>query len=195
MKKHLGPASTSFTTSAEDLVSAIARREEFAEHQLIDQFRPQILALLTKLSRDRSLAEDLTHETFIIALKSLRQEKLRQPEKLTSYLFQTARFTFYGWLRRSDNKHELRDCFDNVASPESSVEKLMTKQQTRSFLERTIGELSVNRDRDLLYRRYIREENVTEICDALNLSNEHFHRVISRARNRLKKNVIALQSA
>ena len=192
MQKHSGKESEA---SSEDLVSAIARQDRHAEHQLVYQFRPQIFALLTKLTRDRTLAEDLTHETFIIVLKSLRQEKLRQPDKLVSYLFQTARFTFYGWLRRGDNKLELRDCFDNVASPDSSVERAMTNQQNRTFLKRTISELPVNRDRDLLYRRYIRDENVTEICDALNLSSEHFHRVISRARNRLKKNVTALQSA
>lgn len=192
MQKHSGKESES---SAEDLVSAIARQERHAEQQLVQQFRPQIIALLTKLTRDRTLAEDLTHETFIIVLKSLRLNKLRQPDKLVSYLFQTARYTFYGWLRRGDNKLELRDSFDNVASTDNSVERAMTNQQNRTFLKRTISELPVNRDRDLLYRRYIRDENVTEICDALNLTSEHFHRVISRARNRLKKNVIALQSA
>jgi len=45
----------------------------------------------------------------------------------------------------------------------------------------------VARDRDLLMRFYLHDEDKALICRELNLSEEHFNRVIFRARNRFRE--------
>ena len=43
------------------------------------------------------------------------------------------------------------------------------------------------RDRDILVRFYLNDEAKEEICRELRLSEEHFNRVIFRARNRFRE--------
>jgi len=49
-----------------------------------------------------------------------------------------------------------------------------------------IEQMKVPRDREILYRFYVRDQGKPLICDALDLSNAHFDRVINRARNRFR---------
>jgi len=54
------------------------------------------------------------------------------------------------------------------------------------MVKRAIGAMPVARDRNVLVRYFLSEEDKGEICSALGLSSEHFDRVLHRARRRLK---------
>jgi RNA polymerase sigma-70 factor (ECF subfamily) len=43
------------------------------------------------------------------------------------------------------------------------------------------------RDRDLLVRFYLNDESKEDICASLDLTDEHFNRVLFRARNRFRE--------
>ena len=49
-----------------------------------------------------------------------------------------------------------------------------------------LAELSVPRDREVLLRYYIGEEESTRICADLEIEGDHFYRVLSRARKRYR---------
>lgn len=131
-------------------------------------------------------AEDLTHEALIIVLKKMRSNMIKDPKKLTSYMFQTARFCYFGWLRRVDNQVELGQQYDDIpgALLDADVEQL--NRQRDEILHDSIDSLAVERDREILMRHYVHDQNKLEICDALLLTVESYDRVISRARLRLK---------
>ena len=58
----------------------------------------------------------------------------------------------------------------------------------RARLTRQIlAELTVPRDREVLVRYYLAEEDSTRICEDLELTPEHFHRVLHRARQRYRR--------
>jgi hypothetical protein len=50
-----------------------------------------------------------------------------------------------------------------------------------------LEEMPATRDRELLVRFYLNDEEKDAICRELNLSQEHFNRVIFRARNRFRE--------
>jgi len=50
-----------------------------------------------------------------------------------------------------------------------------------------LQEMPGARDRELLVRFYLNDEEKDAICQELNLSQEHFNRVIFRARNRFRE--------
>ena len=50
-----------------------------------------------------------------------------------------------------------------------------------------LAELKPNRDREILFRFYIEEEEKDQICAELGLSADHFKRVLYRARRRFRK--------
>ena len=50
-----------------------------------------------------------------------------------------------------------------------------------------LEEMPVARDREVLVRFYLNDEDREQICRELRLSEEHFNRVIFRARNRFRE--------
>ena len=64
--------------------------------------------------------------------------------------------------------------------------ELIKRESSRAIRE-TLLELNNERDKELLYRFYILQEEKLTICKILALSAEHFDRVISRARKRFRQ--------
>jgi DNA-directed RNA polymerase specialized sigma24 family protein len=52
---------------------------------------------------------------------------------------------------------------------------------------RMLDEMPAERDREILVRFYLNDEDKEQICRDLRLSEEHFNRVIFRARNRFRE--------
>ena len=171
------------------LAAGIASGDEELEEQLIKRYRTRVLAILEKLTGDSSRAEDLAHETLIIILNRLRHEGINEPHHLSSYIYRTAKYVYLGWLRRADNRVELRGCLDDFECGDSEPENQYIHKERKEYLYQSIVALKINRDRDILLRRYIAEQSKDEICDVHALSTQHFDRVIFRARNRLKQSI------
>ena len=51
---------------------------------------------------------------------------------------------------------------------------------------RVLAEMTTPRDRELLVRYYLRDEDKAAICRGLGLTEAHFNRVIFRARERFR---------
>ena len=167
------------------LVAGIVDGQRKFEEQFVQKYRPIIFSQLRRLLSDECRAEDLTHDTLILVLQKLRRESIREPEKLTSYLLSTARFVFYGWLRRMDNQVELRATMDDRTEGHLSLSETLINECEQKQLVLALNQLGVDRDREILSRRYLVEQTKSEICEAMQLTAVHYDRVISRARQRL----------
>ncbi len=73
------------------IAERIANGDADAEAELVRRFRPGLLAVLRFRTRDPELAQDLTQEVLISAIRSLRDGRLRQGERLAGYLHAIAR--------------------------------------------------------------------------------------------------------
>lgn len=173
------------------LVAGVVSGKAGAEDRLAIKFRPMIYALLIKLTSDPVRAEDLTHETLILVLQKLRSDAVNKPEKLTSFVFSTAKFSFLGWLRKKDNQVELLENMGDLVGEHDSPEDECLSMEYSQTLETLIDQLNVPRDREILKRRYLSDQSKNEICHALALTQQHYDRVISRARLRLREQVQA----
>jgi RNA polymerase sigma-70 factor, ECF subfamily len=67
-----------------------------------------------------------------------------------------------------------------------SVDQLLWAEIVRQVVE----ELPLPRDREILSRFYLSDEDCTVICDDLKLAREHFNRVLFRVRNRFPERLI-----
>jgi RNA polymerase sigma-70 factor (ECF subfamily) len=66
-----------------------------------------IFRYLMKLCKDSSLAEELTQETFFRAYMNLTG--LRNEEKITIWLCQIAKNTYFSWCRENKNRQSVDD--------------------------------------------------------------------------------------
>jgi RNA polymerase sigma-70 factor (ECF subfamily) len=109
--------------------------------------------------------------------------------KLDAYLAQTARNLAVADRRKSARRQTMtgeQSAIDGFAA-EGSDPSVALQSQTRARAIRVVLEEMQNvRDRLLLVRFYLHDEDKTDICRDLKLSDEHFNRVIFRARERFR---------
>lgn len=176
-----------------DLVARIRSGDAAAEAELVARFSPGLLLLLRRVTRDPTLSDDLHQETFEIALRRIRAGELREPEKLAPFLRQTAKNLALAAFRKGDRWREL-DAEDGGAAPadpEGGPLGRVLRGEAASLVRRVLADLGSSRDREVLWRYYIAEEDREPICRDLGLHRTQFNLILFRARERFRKVVLA----
>jgi RNA polymerase sigma-70 factor (ECF subfamily) len=167
------------------LVARIRAGDPSAETELYQRFEKSVSFMLRERTRNAAQAADLCHDTFVILLKRLREEGIREPEKLSAYVHRTAHYVYVGSARDRGRHPEAPlpdDPPDRGARPADEDER----RRSAAIVRRLIAALPVARDREILRRFYLEEQEKDTICRDLALSAAHFDRVISRARLRFR---------
>ncbi len=175
-------------TVASQLVERVHRGESGAEEELFSRYGNGVLFMLQRACGDPALAEDLHQETFRIVLTRLRSRGLEEPGGLSGYLRGTARNLLIADRRKKARRKTEADHDTVVAAADTrhgQAQKVLRREEA-SIVHKLIAEMSAERDRQLLYRFYIAEDDKDEICLDLGLSSLHFNRVLFRARQRFK---------
>ena len=174
---------------AAELVRRIAARDAAAEEELVERYQRGILYLLRRLGAPPELADDLQQETFRIVIERLRQGGLTDPAGLSPFLRGTARNLLIAERRKTARRRTWGDTgeiAEAVAPAPSPLQTVLLDEEARIVRE-LIAELPNDRDRQLLLRFYVGEEDKDALCADLGLDSLHFNRVLFRARQRFKE--------
>ena len=76
-----------------------------------------------------------------------------------------------------------------AAIPDSDLRPFqrISLKQSADAVRQLLESMTVERDRELLRRYYIYDEDKPQICRALGLDSLHFNRVLYRAKNRFRE--------
>ena len=155
----------------------------------VAELRRGVLFLLRRQVQDPALAEDLCGEAFRIVLERLQREPLEDPDKLPAFLAQTARNLAIAEWRKRGRQNTVTGEEEAIAAQaddrSDAAAELLDRQRSEA-VRRVLEEMGTARDRELLTRYYLRDEGKAEICRSLGLTENHFHRVIFRARERFR---------
>jgi RNA polymerase sigma-70 factor (ECF subfamily) len=176
--------------SAEDLVKRIrtgADRE--AEARLVARYARGVRILLGRHTRAAAEAEDLFQETFVLAVSKLRAGELREPAKLAAFLASLARnLATEHYRKRARRQTDVdTEVATAAAAPEPGGQlRELLRGEEASLVRRVLEELSTARDREILFRFYIGEEDKEEIAADHGLTGLQLNRVLHRARERYR---------
>jgi RNA polymerase sigma-70 factor (ECF subfamily) len=177
------------------LVARILAGEKAAETELVQQYSRGVSIILNRATGDRSLSEDLSQDTFQLTLEKIRRGEVREPEKLSGFICSLARNLANEHYRRTHRSEQVSDPEVVELIPASSPSQLdrVLQSEKSKRVRQLLAELS-DRDREILHRFYIEEEDKDRICADLKLSSLHFNRVLHRARERYRELYRRLES-
>jgi RNA polymerase sigma-70 factor, ECF subfamily len=181
--------STDQLTITRDLAERVHAGIPGAEAELCERYGRGLRFLLRRLGQSPEAAEDLAQETLVIVLERLRGRGLEDPAGLSAFIHGVARNLALSERRKFVRRRTETDSerlADTAAGPSDPFQEA-AEQEEASQVRRLIGELPVARDRQLLWRFYVGEEDKSTICRDLELDGSHFNRVLFRARQRFKE--------
>jgi RNA polymerase sigma-70 factor (ECF subfamily) len=152
-----------------------------------------VAIILDRHTGSRVEAEDLYQDTFRIALEKLRRGELREPEKLPGFVAQIARNLALEHYRKTSRRRTETDSEVVDAAAKVSAGQLgeLLARENAAMVRRAIDDLGSSRDREILLRFYIAEEDKESISQDFGLSSLQFNRVLHRARQRYKALLLA----
>jgi RNA polymerase sigma-70 factor (ECF subfamily) len=176
------------TDPAIELTARVRRGDTGAEDELCRRFERGLLRILQRATGDRELARELCQETLLIVLKRVRSGSLEDPARLAAFAAQTARNLAIAEHRKAQRRgtqtgsHEI----DQWPDPHPSQAEIEEANSAAAAVRKLLAELRSERDRTVLIRYYLNDEDKETICNDLHLTAIVFHQVLVRARNRLR---------
>ncbi len=172
-----------------ELIAKIDSGDSRAESELVSHFAPALRLILQKRYQDEQLRQDVFQDTFRVLIESIRSKSLKNPKALSSFIQSTAINLAREYIYQ-EGRHRVIDEpgeIDRVISTEFNNEKRLEKEELISFVRNVTQSLETDRDRLILIRYYLEEQDKELICKELDLESAHFDRVLYRAKQRLRK--------
>ena len=161
--------------------------DEVVSDRFMREHYPGLRALLQRRIGDPHIAAEVLNEALAKAIEHARDGRVAQPELLAGYVFRVALNLYRNYRREFDNRADLRAATDKIdslaanANDGDALEEGVVRQ-----VREIVRSLPTARDREIVRRFYLDEEDKDDICRSLGLSPLHFDKVIFRARRRMR---------
>lgn len=175
--------------SANSIIERIASGDKTAEKELVSNYYRGLFFILNRQTKNASLAEDLTQETFIVVIQKARNNEIKHPEKIKTYIRQTGINLLIASVRKEKRRATFTGEDIEIHAPTNDIEisRSLHSNNILSLTTQLIDELKTPRDKEILRQFFIYDKLKDEICNELDLSPVHFDKVLFRARQRLKQ--------
>ncbi len=165
-----------------ELVRQIGSGDSEAEGELFRRMARRIHLYGLRHLRDVAAAEDLTQQVLITTLEALRAGRLREPEKLASFVLGTCRMTVLDLRRGAQRKERILQQYGvdlPIAAPMS------TEHLDKDQLRRCVQNLN-ERERSVVMMTFYDEQAGAEVASLLGISEANVRVVRHRAIHRLR---------
>jgi len=172
------------------LVGRIGAGDRSAETEFVLAFRAGVRALVRRHARPADpIVDDLVQDVLHTVILRLRENALNEPAALPGYVRSAAVFAVTAEYRKRGRRGENGtdpQSPDDLPDPDQP-DHHARREQLRASVNHVLAELGMERDREVLRRYYLNEEDRDTVCAALAIEHDHFHRVLHRARTRMKE--------
>jgi len=167
-------------------VSAAGAHAAEAEAELFRRLAPRVRLYGLRHLREPAAADDLVQEVLMLTLERLRAGRVREPDRLASFVLGTCRLVVRNLRRGVHRREALLDRFADVFPSRTEPDLLLLDQdRLRACLEGLAP-----RERTVLVLTFFAEQPSSEIGARLSLSSENVRTVRRRAFVRLRDCVL-----
>lgn len=169
--------------SDRELAVRVAGGDTEAEAELVRRLAPRVRLYGLRHLRDASAADDLVQEALLLTLERLRAGRVREPERLASFVFGACRLLVRNLRRGTRRRDALLTRFAGEFRAHVAAEPpLLDRGRLRECLARL-----AERERSVLVLTFYAEAPSGEIAARLGLSPENVRTVRHRAFGRLRR--------
>jgi RNA polymerase sigma factor (sigma-70 family) len=170
------------------LATTAAAGDRVALGAIYHRYAPRLHDYCVTLVRDHHTAADCVQDVFCIAAADL--PKLREPDKLRSWLYAIARRVALRKLHESRREPAFDEVPDTAASGPGPF-TMTARNELARLVAAAAGGLS-DRDRDVLELAYRQGLAGPELADALNVTHDCAKKLLQRLRNTFERSLGAL---
>jgi RNA polymerase sigma-70 factor (ECF subfamily) len=171
-----------------ELVECIRAGDRAMEDALVRQYSRGVQFVISQSVSDGSVAEDLYQECFRMVLEKVRAGEVHEPDRLSGFICSLARNIVIEYFRKTSRRENYHAPAgeNTVPSPEPSQLERLLREEKGALARRVLEALPSDRDRSVLYRFYIAEDDREEICADLGIEATLLSQILCRARQRYK---------
>ncbi|HET9036911.1 MAG TPA: sigma-70 family RNA polymerase sigma factor [Myxococcaceae bacterium] len=169
------------------LAPRIRAGDRSAEDELVRAFSRGVRVILRHVARDPALVDDLHQETFRVGLERIRAGALRDETQAGAFLAGLARnlaIEHFRKARRTVPEDEAG--LERTPSPAASASEQLEREEDAQRVARVLEALPTERDRAVLRRFYLGQEDKDALCAELGVDRLQFNRIVHRARERFR---------
>jgi RNA polymerase sigma-70 factor (ECF subfamily) len=166
-----------------DLVRRIrSGQDSEAEGELYRRMAPRVRLYGLRHLRDGHAADDLTQQVLITTLEALRAGRLREPEKLASFVLGTCRMTVLDLRRGVQRRERLLEQFGADLLPAPSSGPVLEHEQLARCMEAL-----KERDRTVVAMTFYDDRTGADVAGFLGLSEANVRVIRHRAIHQLRQ--------
>lgn len=180
-----------------EFVERLKNKDKEAWESLLKEFGPNLLNFGKKMCKDNEDAMDVFQDTIESAYNSIR--KLKKVESLKQWLFKVAANACL-MKKRSQSLKMIDELYEDEMEESGEIgeryqerkpEELYEERELKEIVKKAILKIPENY-RIVLLLREIEGFSTEETAKILNISNEAVKMRLSRARNKLKEEVLSI---
>ncbi len=158
-------------------------------HEMLLRDMSGLKAQLTRVTRDAELAADLLQDAIVTALQKLEAGEIEHRGQLDGYVYRVALNHLRNHRRKDKSPVSTPDTLSELVDTEGEARpsRAIAGSQFTRVVTQLLKEMSSPRDREVLIRFYLQEEDRSALCRSLALTDLQFNRVIFRARGRFRE--------
>jgi RNA polymerase sigma-70 factor (ECF subfamily) len=190
------PAVPSAISNRRSIITGIVQRQTFdsgyvqrlvesdpaTERDFTAYFGELLAIKLRSRLRSPDLIQDVTQETFLRVLKTLRQNGVENPEALGSFVNSVCNNVLFELYRQQSRVTEEPE---ERISGEPAVDTEMVSAEERREVRDVVAELP-EKDRMILRWLFFEEREKEEVCRTLGVDREYLRVLLHRAKNRFR---------
>jgi RNA polymerase sigma-70 factor, ECF subfamily len=154
-----------------------------AEAELFRRMAPRVHLYGLRHLRDEHAAQDLTQQVLITTLEALRAGRLREPDKLASFVLGTCRMTLLDLRRGARRKERLLEQFGPDLLMPVQPPSLQLDQEKLSRCVQNLRE----RERTVVVMSFYDERTAADVAGFLGLSEANVRVIRHRAIHQLRE--------
>ena len=169
-----------------DYVRRLINSDPETERDFASYFGELLAIKLRSRLRAPEVIQDVTQETFLRVIRTLRESGIENPEALGSFVNSVCTNVLFEVYRAQS---KVADPVEDRISDEIGADAAMADEEVRTQVRSVLSELP-EKDRKILRWLFFEERDKGEVCRVLQVDREYLRVLVHRAKQRFRNDYL-----